>query len=151
DSVLRVWDAAGKELRSVKWEAEYEGKKYPVGGLESVAVAPDGRTVVACHPGGGIRVWDLATLRDLRTWFAPTRGSLWFVPGGRTRLVGGDGIGAGDGHTVHFFDATTGKPVRRFDGHDAALNAIAVTPDGKTIVTASEGGDGPLRTWTADG
>src|SRR5262249_50457991 len=47
-------------------------------------------------------------------------------------------------------DVATGIAVRRFEGHEGAVAAVVVTPDGRTVITASNSGDGALRAWSAD-
>jgi RNA polymerase sigma factor (sigma-70 family) len=151
-SLLTVWDSTtGKEVRSAKWEVETMGQKHGTRGIVAIAVSPDGRTFVARSPSG-MSLRDTASLREIRGWpCPPMRGRLWFLPDGRTLMVGGDSVG-GDGQRVRFYDVTTGHESRRYDGHDARLNAVAVTPDGQTIITSSEGGEAPMRAWAvADG
>ena len=52
------------------------------------------------------------------------------MDGGKAVLV----LGSGDGHGTL---AWTPSAVRAFDGHTLAINAVAVTPDGAKLVTAS--------------
>jgi WD40 repeat protein len=41
--------------------------------------------------------------------------------------------------------AADGEPLRTFEGHAGKVNALAVSPDGKTAYSASA--DGTLRRW----
>lgn len=49
------------------------------------------------------------------------------------------------GHTVHLWDAKTGKEIRTFDGHTAIVKSVALSGDGQTLVSGSE--DKTVRLW----
>lgn len=55
-------------------------------------------------------------------------------------------VSGGSDHTVRFWRAADGEPLRCFEGHGARVNAVAVAPDGKTVFSA--GADGTIRRWT---
>ena len=46
--------------------------------------------------------------------------------------------------TVKLWDAKTGKPIRAFPGHTSRVSALAVTPNGRYLVTA---GDTTVKIW----
>ncbi|MCA8913054.1 MAG: hypothetical protein KDB82_15240, partial [Planctomycetes bacterium] len=54
--------------------------------------------------------------------------------------------GTGDG-ILCFVDANTGEVVKKQRAHDAAIVAVAVSPDGRNIVTSAV--DGEFRSWSA--
>ena len=43
------------------------------------------------------------------------------------------------------WDLESGRELRTLDGHSAAVNGVAVTPDGRRAVSASE--DNTLKVW----
>ena len=47
--------------------------------------------------------------------------------------------------TVRIWDLATGREVRRFEGHRGAVNAVAFTPDGRSVVSGSE--DATALVW----
>jgi WD40 repeat protein len=55
---------------------------------------------------------------------------------------------AGDDQVVRIFDLATGREVNDLVGHTRPVLALAYSPDGKTIVTASE--DGLVKLWASD-
>jgi WD40 repeat protein len=157
DKVLRLWDVAtGRPTR------EFSGHED---GIETVAWSPDGRTLATGGWDRTIRIWDAPDTsperkrRDADT--SPERkrrdttnerqcftgadasvGQVLFLRDGKTL------VSAGDDHTLRFWDVAEGKQVGCTGGGERPVDAIALSPDGKTI--ASVGGGG-LRLWDAAG
>jgi len=120
-------------------EVRYQG----VGRVFSVAFAPDGKTLLAGAWDGSIRLWDVATGKELRQ-FSGHRGWVWsvvFSPDGRTFASGGkDKI-------IRIWDTATGKELRRLEGHQTMIGQLAFAPDGKTLASRDWGQS--LRLWDA--
>jgi RNA polymerase sigma factor (sigma-70 family) len=130
-----LWDAAsGKpihELGPVPREAY------------GVAFSPDGRRVAAGDGFRSVRVWDVASGKEVRQ--IPVRDPLLvlavaFSPDGKS-------IAAAQSDRVTLFDAATGKERWRRGGSEEAPHAIAFSPDGKLVATA--GRDKNVRLWDA--
>ena len=109
----------------------------------SVAFSADGRTALSGSGDETLKLWEVATGRELRTFSGHTNGvtSVGFSPDGRTVLSG-----SGD-RTLKLWDVATGRELRTFSGHTAGVYSVAFSPDGRTIL--SGGSDGPLRLWSA--
>lgn len=95
-----------------------------------------------------VRLWDAATGRELRqltgvekSWFS----SVAFAPDGR--LVAADSSLSHDttAHLIYLWDAATGKLLHRLVGHDKLVQAVAFSPDGQLLLSASW--DNTLALW----
>jgi WD40 repeat protein len=148
DKTVRLWElATGKEVRRFTGHENW---------VWSVAVAPDGKYVVS---GSGpvfivgdktVRVWELATGKEVLrfTGHEDSVLSVAVTPDGKYVVSG-----SGDG-TVRLWDLATGRlwnlvtggrEVRRFTGHEESVTSVAVTPDGKYVVSGSA--DKTVRVW----
>jgi WD40 repeat protein len=120
DKTVRVWGAAGGGER----------RRHVLGDLpRDVAVSPDGKVIAAMMSEGPIRLWEVATGKEL---FA-TGGhqgkvrAVAFSPDGR-RVASGSHDG-----TVRVWDAASGRELRRLEGNQGIVRAVAFSPDGKIL------------------
>jgi WD40 repeat protein len=111
------------------------------GWVSSVAFAPDGRTALSGSADNTIKLWDVATGREIRR-FAGHRSlvfSVSFAPDGRTALSG-----SAD-KTLKLWDVATGREIQRFTGHSDVVHSVAFAPDGRTALSGSA--DKTLKLW----
>jgi WD40 repeat protein/DNA-binding SARP family transcriptional activator len=134
DGSVILWD-----LRSGKPVAREV--RSSMDALGDAALSPDGRTLAIVHPGQGVEMLDVATLRR-RAWLSHSEsvGVIRFTPDGRS-VVGGSSSG-----WARLWSTKTGRPVSQvLAGHVGAVTGLAVDPDGATLAVG--GADGTIRLY----
>jgi RNA polymerase sigma factor (sigma-70 family) len=142
----------GRERRSYRLDFPRDGGAHALPSY----LSPDGNTYAELSHDGKVTLWN-ATDGTVTHQFKPAAGqytALTFAPDSKTVLVGDDRQG------VHVFDVAGGRELRslRFD-HDHAVTRLAVSPDGRWLVTSSgQKGSNPsiwphdhfLRLWSLE-
>jgi Tol biopolymer transport system component len=147
DGTARVWDVAtGKQIAVLKGHE---------GAVEHVAVSPDGKLLATAGWDRTVRLWDAATGREVRRLTGHTQNALCatFAPDGRTLASSsgrwGDGnFNPGPGE-IMLWDLATGKVLAVLRGHTDRVFAVAFSPDGKRLASASW--DGTVKVWSRAG
>ena len=148
DQTVRLWELErGTEVR------QFAGHKDIVW---AVAVSPDGRLALSAggyqpKPGGrglapgnkdfAIRLWDVATGKEVRRFEGHTEAvsQVAFAPDGKRLLS------CGADRSVRLWLVDSGRELRRFTGHGKLIFTIAFAPDGRRAL--SGGADADLRVW----
>jgi serine/threonine protein kinase len=107
----------------------------------SVAFSPDGRTLASASSDKTIKLWEVATGREVRTLVGHTRTvySVAFSPDGHTLASGSDD------KTVKFWEVATGREVRTLAGHTEYVDSVAFSPDGRYFASGSF--DKTIKLW----
>lgn len=122
--------------------------------IVSLAVASDG-TIASGDEAGEIRLWDVGSMYDKSggPTDVPSRvlaqkgsiaGNLSFSPDAKTLLACVEG--APEGNVCHVYDLANGQPVITYSGHDSAVTATAISPDGRWAATAG-GANNEIHLW----
>lgn len=119
------------------------------GGVNSLALSPDGKILASAGKDGTIRLWDTSgypigqPIDPLPNGHTIALNSVGFSPDGKTIVSGG-----ADG-TIRLWDISGKLIGQRLKGHQGDVWSIRFSPDGKTIVSSGE--DGTIRLWDTSG
>jgi WD40 repeat protein len=146
--VLKVWNTEkGLEFRAFpglkKWPGQW-------------GFSPDNTRFAAGDANGALKMWDLATGREMWTtdFMGVHLSSLQFSPDGKQLAIG---VGPSDSKLGAFagmmrlgeariLDAESGRDVSMpLKGHTGDVSYLRYSPDGKRLVAA--GADGSVRIW----
>jgi len=120
DTTIKLWNVeTGKEIRALKGHDA---------AVNSVSFSPDGKTVATGSADRTIKLWNVETGEVIRT---PHDDG--FLEIGSTSLSRG-------------FSESHGSP--KLVGHDAAVNSVSFSPDGKTLATGST--DQTIKLWNVE-
>jgi WD40 repeat protein len=140
---MRLWDLeSGREIRS------FGGHPQTVW---DVAFSPDNKKALSSCSDGVARVWDMASGKELLALETHKGGRAWtvaFAPDGARAVTGGGNAFESNGMTeasLRLWDLTTAKEVRQFQGHTKDVRSVAISADGKQLISGSF--DGTMRLW----
>jgi RNA polymerase sigma factor (sigma-70 family) len=147
-------DAAGKYVAQVEaavWDTA-TGRRRSLGSLPNgyghMALSPGGRTLVLGGArGDALECWEVATGRKRFSVPQPSIiESLLFSPDGAVLLTGNLECPSGSmGGPFRGYDARTGQLLFEAKGHRGPVTALAVSGDGRRLVTA--GWDTTILIW----
>ncbi|MBD0303448.1 MAG: serine/threonine protein kinase [Tolypothrix sp. T3-bin4] len=99
----------------------------------SIAISPDGETLASGSRDNTIKLWNLATGREISTLNGHSGlvYSIAFSPDGETLASGSD-------NTIKLWNLATGREIRTLKGHSNSVFSVAISPDGMTLAGGSD-------------
>ncbi len=134
DETIRIWDTSTFEIKGI-----LVGHTADV---KDIAFSPDGKRMLSASWDCSVRVWDTATWQaEIVIDRRPLKAlSVAFSPNGTHFAVAG---GSGQG-SIQVYDCATDQLVWNGAGTGAEIRRLAYSHDGRTIVTADDGGRATL-------
>jgi WD40 repeat protein len=107
--------------------------KTELGGVNGVAISPDGRTLCSVHEA--VALWTLPDLKESRVFDAPSKErpqAVSFTADGEALLIGSDAV---------YLCALDGAVKRTYSTGGKKVDSVAVSPDGSVIAAGVTGGE----------
>jgi hypothetical protein len=132
EPTIKLWDLVMCQERATL---------QPSDKVKALAFSPDG-SVLASGSGEHVQLWDIGTLKELRTFRAHTAwiNSLAFTPDGKTLVTGG---ADDEGGQLKTWDVARGSTRTEMEHTDETVLCVSVSPDGKTVAAV----DDSIRLW----
>lgn len=134
DPIQRSVEETGRCLRVLKGHSD---------SVFAVALSEDGSLLVSGSQDKSIRVWNVASGECIRVLTGHTEGVREIVIGADKRIYSA----CADG-TIRVWSLATGELIAVLEGHSTAVFGLALTPNGKLLVSGSK--DGTMRVWNLE-
>jgi WD40 repeat protein len=109
--------------------------------INYLVISPDGQTLASASADKTIKIWNLATEKEIHTLTGHSSFVNYLVisPDGQTLAS------ASADKTIKLWNLVTGKEIRTLAGHSSFVNYLAISRDGQTLVSASA--DKTIKLW----
>ncbi|MEO6391422.1 MAG: caspase family protein [Pyrinomonadaceae bacterium] len=110
------------------------------GAVSSIAFSPDGKTLAGASNDDLIKLWDVATGRELRSFAG--NAPIAFRNDGRTLAW------ISDNTAIKLWDIVSGNELRILSGHTKSVRTFVFSKDGTTLASGSE--DDTIKLWEVE-
>ncbi|RAL38806.1 unnamed protein product [Cuscuta campestris] len=135
DETIKIVDASNALIKStIDGDSEQ---------ITALALSPNNTLLFSAGHSRLIRVWDLSTLKCLRSWKAhdgPVMGLACDASGGLLATAGAD-------RKVQVWDVDGGFCTHYFKGHKGVVTSIMFHPDPKRLILFTGSDDSTARVW----
>ncbi|WP_287115874.1 serine/threonine-protein kinase, partial [Microcystis sp. M_OC_Ca_00000000_C217Col] len=109
--------------------------------VQSVVYSPDGRYLASGGGDNTIKIWEIATGRELCTFAGHSDWvrSVVYSPDGRYLAS------ASSDKTIKIWQVATGKQLRTLTGHSRGVRSVVYSPDGRYLASGSV--DNTIKIW----
>lgn len=138
-------EAAKQELTPEEWAQKItlcNTIKAHANIIYSVAISPDGQTIVSGSRDYTIKVWQLISGKCIRTF----KGHLGWVHSVAIAPNSQVIVSGSDDNTIKIWSLNSGQLLRTLKGHSDWVKSVAIAPDGETIISGSY--DGTIKVWS---
>jgi WD40 repeat protein len=146
DNTIKLWNVeTGQELvRPLMKHAESVKEESFPDGVQTVAFSPDGRILASGGRDRRVRLWEVASGREIETLLSHTGWvySVAFSPDGRILAS------ASRDNTIKLWDVHLRREIKSLSGHTDSVLSVAFSPDGKTLVSGSS--DRTIKLWDVE-
>lgn len=135
DDALKIIDSSNASIKST-----IDGDSEPVTAL---VLSPDDNFLFSTSHSRQIRVWDLVSLKCIRSWKGhegPVMGMACHASGGLLATAGAD-------KKVQVWDVDGGFCTHYFKGHKGVVTSVKFHPDPGRLLLFSAGDDATVRVW----
>jgi WD40 repeat protein len=139
DNFPILWDVAtGQEVRRFRGHAD---------AVLGVVFLPDGKRALSASFDRTVRLWEVASGRELHCYRHTSRVyAVALSPDGRQFISGSGASSLKDGAVfdpvnclIRLWDIGSGRELRQFRGHTAAVRTVAWSPNGRYVLSGSSG------------
>ena len=107
-------------------------------------ISPDGSIILSASADSTMKLWDIKTGRELRTFSGHTGGISSCVFSSDSSYI----LSASNDKTLKLWDVETGEVIQTYIGHTDGVRSCDFSPDGSTIISFSY--DKSLKIWDAN-